>query len=54
MGDMRPVNIPHAVGWLAGATAAAGVRGGQRAISTGRSLVTRAANSNRSGGSDTR
>ena len=54
MGDMRPVNIPHAVGWLAGATAAAGVRGGQRAVHAGRGLVARAASSARSGDSDTR
>ena len=53
MGDMRPVNIPHAVGWLAGATAAAGVRGGQRAISAGRNLVARAAGGTGRGGSDT-
>ena len=54
MGDMRPVNIPHAVGWLAGATAAAGVRGGQRAVHAGRGLVARAAGSARSGDSDAR
>jgi hypothetical protein len=53
MGDMRPVNIPHAVGWLAGATAATGVRGGQSAISAGRNLVARAAGSPRGGNSDT-
>ncbi len=53
MGDMRPVNIPHAVGWLAGATAAAGVRGGQRAVHAGRGLVARATGSARSGDSDT-
>jgi hypothetical protein len=53
MGDMRPVNIPHAVGWLAGATAAAGVRGGQRAVSAGRRLVTGGAAGSRSGSSDT-
>ena len=43
MGHYRPVNIPHAVGWLAGAAAAVGVRGGQRAVVAGRNLVTRAA-----------
>jgi hypothetical protein len=43
MGDMRPVNIPHAVGWLSGAAAGAGVRGGQRAVLAGRNLVSRAA-----------
>lgn len=43
MGNYRPVSIPHAVGWLAGAAAAVGVRGGQRAVLTGRNLVTRAA-----------
>jgi hypothetical protein len=43
IGQHRPVNIPHAVGWLAGAAAAIGVKGGQRAIVAGRNLVTRAA-----------
>jgi hypothetical protein len=43
MGHYRPVSIPHAVGWLAGAAAAMGVRGGQRAVLAGRNLVTRAA-----------
>jgi hypothetical protein len=43
MGHYRPVSIPHAVGWLAGAAAAIGVRGGQRAVLAGRNLVTRAA-----------
>ncbi len=43
IGHYRPVNIPHAVGWLAGAAAAIGVRGGQRAMLAGRNLVTRAA-----------
>jgi hypothetical protein len=43
MGDMRPVNIPHAVGWLSGAAAGAGVRGGQRAVLAGRNLVSRVA-----------
>jgi hypothetical protein len=42
-GHHRPVNIPHAVGWLAGAAAAIGVRGGQRAVLAGRNLVTRVA-----------
>jgi len=43
MGHYRPVSIPHAVGWLAGAAAAVVVRGGQRAVLAGRNLVTRAA-----------
>jgi hypothetical protein len=42
MGQWRPVNLPHAAGWLAGAAAAIGVHGGQRAINAGRSLVRRA------------
>lgn len=42
MGDMRPVNIPHAIGWLAGAAAAIGVQGGQRALHAGRRVVGRA------------
>jgi hypothetical protein len=54
MGDMRPVNIPHAVGWLAGAAAGAGVRGSQRAMQAGRGLVARAASTAKSGDSDTR
>lgn len=43
MGHYRAVSIPHAVGWLAGAAAAIGVKGGQRAIVAGRNMVTRAA-----------
>ena len=42
MGDWRAVNIPHSVGWLAGAAAAIGVQGGQRVLSAGRSLIARA------------
>ncbi len=42
MGQWRPVNIPHAVGWLAGAAAAISVHGGQRAVQAGRTLVSRA------------
>ena len=38
IGHYRPVNIPHAVGWLAGAAAAVGVRGGQRAVVASRNL----------------
>ena len=52
MGQWRPMNIPHAVGWLAGAAAAIGVQGGQRAIHAGSSLVTRAANAARRGDSE--
>lgn len=37
----RPANIPHAIGWLTGAAAALGVRGGQRALSAGRNLAAR-------------
>ena len=37
----RPATITHAIGWLTGATAALGVRGGQRALSAGRSLAAR-------------
>lgn len=47
MGHHRPMNIPHAAGWLAGAAAAFGVQGGQHAVNAGRTLVTRAANSQR-------
>lgn len=52
IGHHRPVNIPHAVGWLAGAAAAIGVHGGQRAVTAGRSLVTRAASAVRRGDSE--
>ena len=52
MGQWRPMNIPHAVGWLAGAAAAIGVQGGQRAIHAGSSLVTRAASAARRGDSE--
>lgn len=52
MGQWRPVNIPHAVGWLAGATAAIAVQGGQRAVHAGRSLATRAASAARRGDSE--
>ncbi len=51
MGQMRPVNIPHAVGWLAGAAAAIGVHGGKRAVHAGRTLVSRASAA-RSGNSE--
>jgi hypothetical protein len=42
IGQHRPVNIPHAVGWLAGTAAALGVQGGQRVIQAGRGLAARA------------
>lgn len=42
IGQHRPVNIPHAVGWLAGAAAALGVQGGQRVLQAGRGLAARA------------
>jgi hypothetical protein len=42
MGQWRPVNIPHAVGWLAGAAAAISVHGGQWAVGAGRTLVAKA------------
>jgi hypothetical protein len=53
MGQWRPVNIPHAVGWLAGAAAAIGVHGGQRAFHAGRSLISRASAA-RSGNSESK
>ncbi len=53
MGQWRPVNIPHAVGWLAGAAAAIGVHGGQRAFNAGRTLVSRASAA-RSGSSESK
>ena len=39
--DGDPRLYPHAIGWLTGAAAALGVRGGQRALSAGRSLAAR-------------
>lgn len=42
MGDHRPINVPHAVGWLAGAAAALGVQGGKWVAETGRDLVSKA------------
>lgn len=48
MGDFRPVNVPHAIGWLAGAAAAAGVQGGKSVVSAGRSLISK--NQGTSGG----
>lgn len=47
MGQHRPVNMPHAVGWLAGAATALGVQGGQRVAEAGRGLAARAAAANR-------
>jgi hypothetical protein len=44
--NWRSANIPHAVGWLAGAAAAIGVQAGQRAVSAGRSLISRATGAN--------
>jgi hypothetical protein len=41
VGNYHPMNIPHAVGWLAGATAGLAARGGQRAVNAGRSLAGR-------------
>jgi hypothetical protein len=43
IGQHRPVNIPNAVGWLAGAAAALGVQGGQRVLQAGRGLASRVA-----------
>jgi hypothetical protein len=30
MGQFRPPNVPHALGWMAGAAAALGVQGGRQ------------------------
>jgi hypothetical protein len=46
IGNWRSANIPHAVGWLAGAAAAIGVQAEQRAVSAGRSLISRATGAN--------
>ena len=48
MGDFRPVNVPHAIGWLAGAAAAAGVQGGKSVVNAGRNLISK--NQSNSGG----
>ena len=50
MGDFRPVNVPHAIGWLAGAAAAAGVQSGKSVVSAGRNLISK--NQGNSGGSN--
>ena len=39
MGNYRPPNIPHAVGWMAGAAAALGVQGGKQVAQAGRNLA---------------
>ncbi|MBX9603420.1 MAG: hypothetical protein K2X35_20610 [Bryobacteraceae bacterium] len=51
IGQHRPVNIPHAVGWLAGAAAALGVQGGQRVVQASRGLAARAVTPTRNSGS---
>ncbi|MBX9599999.1 MAG: hypothetical protein K2X35_03305 [Bryobacteraceae bacterium] len=45
MGAYRPPNVPHAVGWLAGAAAALAVQGGVRAAQAGKELVKKAGGS---------
>lgn len=52
MGDFRPVNVPHAIGWLAGAAAAAGVQGGKSVVSAGRNLISKSQD-NSGGGNPT-
>jgi len=39
MGQYRSPNIPHAVGWMAGAAAALGVQGGKQAVQAGKNLA---------------
>jgi len=39
MGNYRPPNIPHAVGWMAGAAAALGVQGGKQLAQAGKNLA---------------
>ena len=41
MGNYRPPNIPHAVGWMAGAAAALGVQGGKQVAQAGKNLANR-------------
>jgi hypothetical protein len=45
MGAYRPPNVPHAVGWLAGAAAALAVQGGAKAAQVGKELVKKAGGS---------
>ncbi len=45
MGDHRPMSLPHAAGWLAGATAAIAARTAGRAVQAGRELVSSAGGS---------
>jgi hypothetical protein len=42
IGSWRSANVPHAVGWLAGAAAATSVQAGQRIVNAGRNLIARA------------
>jgi len=39
MGNYRPPNIPHAVGWMAGAAAALGVQGGKQVAQAGKNMA---------------
>lgn len=39
----NPVNVPHAIGWLAGAAAALAAKGGQNAVNAGKNLVSKPA-----------
>lgn len=41
MGNYRPPNIPHAIGWMAGAAAALGVQGGKHVAQAGRNLASK-------------
>lgn len=45
IGAYRPPNVPHAVGWLAGAAAALAVQGGVKAAQAGKELVKKAGGS---------
>jgi hypothetical protein len=37
----HPVNIPHAIGWMAGAAAAVAMKGGRHVVNAGKSLVSK-------------
>jgi len=41
MGNYRPPNIPHAIGWMAGAAAALGVQGGKQVAQAGKNLASK-------------
>ncbi len=49
MGNYRPPNIPHAIGWMAGAVAALGVQGGKQVAQAGKNLASKMRSSDNAG-----